>query len=49
MNETLIGTFATRAAAEREGLSIQADAPEGVRIELRINDDATWALVEVEG
>lgn len=47
MTETLIGTFSRREYAEREALSLQEDAPEGVRIELRINDGATWDVVEV--
>jgi len=44
---TIIGTFTTKFAAQREGLSIKADAPADVTIELRINDNGTWSVVEV--
>lgn len=44
---TVIGTFTSQSAAQREGASIAADAPANVTIELRINDDTTWSVVEV--
>jgi hypothetical protein len=46
MTITKVGTYAGRMYAEREALSMTADAPEGVEFVLRVEDSGEWTVEE---